>query len=359
MIIQCDRCSTKFKIDDAKVTKKGVRVKCKKCEHIFVVKRPQESFEELRIDEDLFAPKEGVKEEEFPKMSQEKEEEWSWTGALTTEEYPSEEPSLLKKDEEDAKKPAVQKVDDDSFEPQAKEMEPSIEKEETPASEIEVEAQPQETYERSLLEEEDLEGIRVDTGEEPQKVDIQEESEKDLVEERLTSTTIEPSAFSKRRRILIPALLLLVLAGVALALRWNLEQLNRGFSVLFEMIGGKTLDKPPLGLIGVKGYYHQNEKEGVLFVIEGGLVNPSRVARSFTSIKGTIFDREGKVFEEKNINVGKLLTKEQLSKLSRDDIGRGLSGGIDTLPPGKPSPFMAVFYQVPPDLSEFLVEVEE
>lgn len=367
MIIQCDRCSTKFKIDDAKVTEEGIRVKCKKCQHIFSVRRPQETFEELKIDEDLFLSEEGVKEEEeFPQIPQEKEEEdWSWTGALTTEEHPSEEPSMLKKDEEEAEKPTVQKVDDEflfSFEPQVGEIEPSIEKEETPASGIEeVETQLPESYEMATAEEDDLEDIRMDTDKEAQKVDIygeQEEYEKDFVEETLTSTTVEPSAFSKKR-ILIFTLLLLAFVGVGLTLRGNLEQLNRGFLVLFEMIGGKTLDNAPLGLIGLKGYYQPNEKAGMLFVIEGRLVNPSEVARSFTSIKGTIFDKEGKVFEEKIINLGKLLTKEQLSKLSREDIEKSLGGGIDTLPPGKPSPFIVVFYQVPPDLSEFLVEVEE
>lgn len=40
MIIQCEQCRTKFKLDDEKVTKRGARVRCAKCRHVFVVHRP-------------------------------------------------------------------------------------------------------------------------------------------------------------------------------------------------------------------------------------------------------------------------------------------------------------------------------
>lgn len=45
MIIQCEQCNTKFKLDDSKVTDKGVKVRCAKCKHVFTV-RKTESTEE-------------------------------------------------------------------------------------------------------------------------------------------------------------------------------------------------------------------------------------------------------------------------------------------------------------------------
>ena len=44
MIIQCDQCSARFRLDDNKVTESGVKVRCKHCQHIFLVQRelPQE-----------------------------------------------------------------------------------------------------------------------------------------------------------------------------------------------------------------------------------------------------------------------------------------------------------------------------
>lgn len=39
MIIQCEQCRTKFKLDDSKVSERGARVRCAKCRHVFTVRR--------------------------------------------------------------------------------------------------------------------------------------------------------------------------------------------------------------------------------------------------------------------------------------------------------------------------------
>src|SRR4051812_48312206 len=39
MIVKCEQCQTRFKIPDDKVTDKGVKVRCTKCQHTFRVKR--------------------------------------------------------------------------------------------------------------------------------------------------------------------------------------------------------------------------------------------------------------------------------------------------------------------------------
>lgn len=39
MIVQCDQCSAKFRLDDAKVKEEGIKVRCSKCKHIFVVRK--------------------------------------------------------------------------------------------------------------------------------------------------------------------------------------------------------------------------------------------------------------------------------------------------------------------------------
>ena len=45
MIIQCEQCLTKFKLDDAKVKAKGVKVRCAKCRHVFTVTKQQQEME--------------------------------------------------------------------------------------------------------------------------------------------------------------------------------------------------------------------------------------------------------------------------------------------------------------------------
>jgi predicted Zn finger-like uncharacterized protein len=49
MIIQCEKCKTRFRLDDSKVTEAGVRVRCSKCSHTFVV-RKEEPEEETDFD---------------------------------------------------------------------------------------------------------------------------------------------------------------------------------------------------------------------------------------------------------------------------------------------------------------------
>jgi len=45
MIIQCEKCKTRFKLDDSRITDCGVRVRCSRCSHTFVVMRetPEDS----------------------------------------------------------------------------------------------------------------------------------------------------------------------------------------------------------------------------------------------------------------------------------------------------------------------------
>ena len=41
MIIQCGKCQTKFRLDDSRVTDKGVKVRCTKCKYVFTVQKEE------------------------------------------------------------------------------------------------------------------------------------------------------------------------------------------------------------------------------------------------------------------------------------------------------------------------------
>jgi len=45
MIIQCDQCKTRFRLDDSRVTVSGVRVRCSRCKHTFIVKKENDEEE--------------------------------------------------------------------------------------------------------------------------------------------------------------------------------------------------------------------------------------------------------------------------------------------------------------------------
>lgn len=42
MVIQCEQCRTKFRLDDEKVSERGVKVRCAKCRHVFTVRKEQQ-----------------------------------------------------------------------------------------------------------------------------------------------------------------------------------------------------------------------------------------------------------------------------------------------------------------------------
>ena len=40
MVIVCEKCDTRFQLDDSRVPAKGARVRCSRCKHAFFVKHP-------------------------------------------------------------------------------------------------------------------------------------------------------------------------------------------------------------------------------------------------------------------------------------------------------------------------------
>jgi len=85
MIVHCDQCNTNFRLDDAKVKDTGVKVRCSKCRHIFVV-FPEMPKEDSEFHDLLksFGPASGTamasaKEEEAPLQETSQTEDFSFT----------------------------------------------------------------------------------------------------------------------------------------------------------------------------------------------------------------------------------------------------------------------------------------
>ncbi len=53
MIIQCEKCQTKFRLDDSRVTDKGVKVRCTKCKNVFTVRKEEPEAESFDPEEGL------------------------------------------------------------------------------------------------------------------------------------------------------------------------------------------------------------------------------------------------------------------------------------------------------------------
>ena len=55
MIITCASCFTKFRLDDSKISEKGAKVRCSKCQHVFFVALPPETQEKVIESFESFA----------------------------------------------------------------------------------------------------------------------------------------------------------------------------------------------------------------------------------------------------------------------------------------------------------------
>src|SRR5690348_16565150 len=55
MILQCDQCNTKFRLDDSKMKPGGVKVRCSKCRHVFLAGAEPEPKQEDSDFEALLA----------------------------------------------------------------------------------------------------------------------------------------------------------------------------------------------------------------------------------------------------------------------------------------------------------------
>lgn len=47
MIVTCSSCLTKFNLDESRIPAKGAKVRCSRCQHVFLVTPPQETQEEV------------------------------------------------------------------------------------------------------------------------------------------------------------------------------------------------------------------------------------------------------------------------------------------------------------------------
>ena len=55
MIVTCGSCLTKFRLDDSKISTKGTKVRCSRCQHTFLVMPPPVTKGEILEDFESFA----------------------------------------------------------------------------------------------------------------------------------------------------------------------------------------------------------------------------------------------------------------------------------------------------------------
>ena len=305
MIVQCETCRTKFNIDETLLNKEGSKVRCSRCENIFVA-YPEEHNEA----EDLL---------DVSAEQQEMEAEKEAVGAGFD--------------------------DDNRFEEDAMEDIGDLEAEYGEDS-------------SDFLEEGDVQKIA--SKDDKEKA---EETSKD-VDEAIEHVSDRKKG-GKSRNLLIFIAIILLLAGAGAYVYFQTPHLISGFLALStkpaEIQKSSDMGARRLEILTVDGSFVDSEKAGRFFVICGKLRNNYPKRRNSILVKGSLLNESGQVVKEKSAYAGNTFKEEDLPSLPLEEINRlmqnrhGIENKNVNIDPGTSIDFEIVFEDLPENLSEFTV----
>jgi len=117
-----------------------------------------------------------------------------------------------------------------------------------------------------------------------------------------------------------------------------------------------------LSFNAVTGSFINSKDGGRLFVIRGMVKNEYPKSRSYILIKGAILDNMGREVKKKQVYAGNVFNEVEIRELLLDNINKAMEepNGMGmknvNVAPGASIPFMIVFDNLPENLSEFTVE---
>jgi len=340
MIVECEICHTKFRMDDKLLKETGTKVRCSVCNYKFMVFPPKA---EKKVSEGAVADskkKPTGKEfipaldktivaddviEEIGKTAPEKSSEFDKSLEGTTAQENEIEPVSF----ED-----ISQIDSGIIRAEA----PNIEK----------------AMERATKVEEEL----VAKGGQGKAEEVTEPEE----------PVLPTPPVKKRRRprvLLIVLILILLLAAAASALVLLMpEMLPESIPFLKKPAKEQVLDmgNKRLSFSNLQGSFVDSNTAGKLFVVSGSVSNHYPDSRNYIRLRSNILDSKGTVAKSKIVYAGNPLSTHDLQTLSVEEIQNKLMNraGRDNInmniAPNASIPFMIVFENLPEDVSEFTVE---
>jgi len=309
MIVTCAACLTKYNLDNSRISPKGAKVRCSRCQHVFYIVPPPATKEE--IAEDL---------ESFEKYHKD----------------------LMEPRQMEAEIPPLEKEDKSKVAPPEEEEEGFLFSEKVP----------QEKGEWEVVS---------------PSIDVEEEAEiKTFKREEISKKKRKgPSLIF----VLLAVLILLAFGsfylwtqrGAGIELSSYLKYPVKKISGLWHQIWGA--EKRGLIVTDLSAY---DEKIGdiPLLVIEGKVTNSSRFTKKYIKVKVTLFDQDKAGVAEKETLCGRTLSSENLMGLPSDFFTGEMAitpktEGEMNVPSGRMTPFIVIFKDVPTQAKEFKVEVVE
>lgn len=181
----------------------------------------------------------------------------------------------------------------------------------------------------------------------------------------------------KKSSLGAPVILLLIVflitAGayvVSMFMGYKIPFLSQVKIPYIEQFMGKTKaeipePKPVPSQKNVNGRFVSNDTAGELFIITGKVDNPAKIPYQYIQVKGTLLTKGKVKAMTQTAFCGNIISEEVLKTGNITDINKqmtvreGMNGANLNVRPGGSVPFMLVFSNLPENLQNFTVEVEE
>lgn len=200
---------------------------------------------------------------------------------------------------------------------------------------------------------------------------LQEDIEGEAVEEEEPEPQIEnkPPASKKEKKgtgsLLIFLIILLILISGAISVYLFapglLPDSLSGISPPDESATADTGNRR-LDIGDLNSNFIPTDKIGQAYIIKGKIINNYPTSRSYILIKGSIEDENKKTVDQKLVYAGNIFTENELKGMTKEEIEKrmtnktGKNNSNLNVEPQSSIPFMIVFYDLPDNISEFLVE---
>ncbi len=353
MIVQCENCEARFRLDESLLSEEGSKVRCSSCKRVFVVypeqqtPPPADAEYSMEVREDV---EETVILDSPPDLDPVHAESRGREAARPSDEFGA---GFEVTTEED-----LDLAFDDDLEEQISDVEEAEEIESLSFEDIP-----------------DVDGVPPGMGEAFERASrIKEEVTREDVETRSKDGDLpdapEVSAWvgkEPRRSSRIPfviGLLLLIGAVYAALLFFAPGILPEPLNVLKsgQKEAGGDSGARRLSFEGVKGAFVQTDRGKQLFVIQGVVVNRYPGPRSLIRVEASILDAKGRTVASRQAYAGNPFTQGELAGRPMTFLQEGMDRreGKEKqntgIAPGDGVPFMVVFQDLPQDISEFTVE---
>lgn len=367
MIITCEKCATRFTLDEFLLDAAGSTVRCSRCKHIFTAFPPpsEPEFDTFEFDDTEF---ENEPENLIEKGSQE-------TFEPEKLELETIDPDEIETEFMEADTAAE---DDLDLSEDLDEKDPGVSDQKTPFPLEDSDPLKQTTRDENIVND------ATDTPDTPyhEPPPPRRPARASLIhpldqEDELTADedTALPQKRSRAGRLILVVVFLFLLAGggyvAAPFFGYKIPFLPEvQIPFIQQYLPEKTTESvsypdPIPDQKSVTGRFITNDTAGELFIITGKIENPAQIPYRRIQVKGTLFQKEQKAVMSQTAFCGNILPEETLRTSPIEDLTaqlktpRKTADINDKIMPGETVPFMLVFSDLPQNLENFTVEVAE